>query len=79
MWGGFRAGTHCTLRTSYRHLRIRLERVLFFVVRIYPQDFDPLLIVEIALPIGKWAFEEFIDLQANFSPAGIESGTREHL
>lgn len=62
-----------------RHLRIRLERVLFFVVRIYPQDFDPLLIVEIALPIGKWAFEEFIDLQANFSPAGIESGTREHL
>ena len=45
-------------------LGMGLEGVLLFVVCIYPQHLNPLPIVEIALPIGKWAFEEFVDLRA---------------
>ena len=39
-----------------------LEGILFLVVCVYPQDLDPLPIVEVTLAIGKRAFEEFIDL-----------------
>lgn len=60
-WGGFQEQTHCT---SFVHLDIGLERILLFVVRIYPQDLDPLPIVEVALPIGERPFEEFVDLRA---------------
>ena len=57
--------THCTLNTlRFIHLDKGLERILFFVVRIYPQDLYPLAIVEVALPIGKRSFEELVDLGA---------------
>jgi len=62
------------------HLDMGLEGVLLFVVRIYPQDLNPLPIVEITLPIGKRAFEEFVDLRAK--PQSREnrcSESREHL
>ena len=49
--------------TSFMNPDMGLEGVLFFIVRIYPQDFHPLPIVEVALPIGKWAFEKFVDLR----------------
>lgn len=44
------------------HPYMGLEGVLFFVIRIYPQDFYPFSIVEVALPVGKRPLEELIDL-----------------
>lgn len=76
IWGQFQEETHCTRHTSF----VGLEGILFFVVRIYPQDFDPLPIVEVTLPIGKWAFEEFINLQVK--PQSCDNGeldAHEHL
>jgi hypothetical protein len=80
IWGGLQAETYCTLCTSFMHLARGLEGVLLLVVRIYPQDLNPLPIVEIALSIGKRAFEEFVDLRAKpQSHENEDSRFHEHL
>jgi len=54
---------HSTLNASwFIHIDMVLEGILFFVVCVYPQNLYPLSIVEVALPIGKRPFEEFVDL-----------------
>jgi len=75
IWGGFQEETHRTSRTSFIHHDMGLEGVLLFVVRIYPQDLNPLPIVEITMPIGKWAFEKFVDLRVK--PQSHENGGSE--
>lgn len=47
-----------------------LEGILLFIVRIYPQNFHPLPIVEVSLPIRKGSFQEFVDLEVKSEALG---------